>query len=113
MQNIFFHKQNLLNYTLEILNSKSPTVQISHKIKQTHTLLEKLLHSFKFYLSSKEEELKLLSFKLESQNPGNKIPPYSAQIVKNNKSVELSSIKKEERFFLIDTKTKIEAKRVS
>ena len=69
-------------------------------------------HLFTHFLATKHNNLELIFEKLKSLNPENKILTNSAQIVKNNQGTSLNKIKLHESFVLVDTTTKITAKRI-
>jgi len=139
ISNLFFNllqtKEKELKHLLELLHSKSPTLKISHMLKEVDSLKSRMLQLFSYFVSSKESELlplfkslkantnffitskknelEILLQKILLQNPKEKLLPNTAQIVKDNKSITLLEINIDEMFYLIDSKTKIKAKRVS
>jgi exodeoxyribonuclease VII large subunit len=113
----FFHnllreKEQHLQYLYKLIRSQSPTAKISHHIENANIIIMQLKQSLSHFLAIKQNNLELTFEKLKSLNPNNKILPNSAQIVKNNQGTPLNKIKLYETFVLVDTTTKITAKRI-
>ncbi len=114
-QNSFLSKIELYKNEIKILKQRYNEVLnfiIQKKEQNINYIYKNISQKENQLLSKKEQILSMLLESFNANNPSKKIKNTFAQILKENKPINLENIKKDEIFTLISTKTKLTAKAI-
>lgn len=114
-QNSFLSKIELYKNEIKILKQRYNEVLnfiLQKKEQNINYIYKNISQKENQLLSKKEQILSMLLESFNANNPSKKIKNTFAQILKENKPINLENIKKDEIFTLISTKTKLTAKAI-